>query len=74
MAGGILAYGIPEYRLPKKELQKEIDSITQSGSNILYNTKVGRDVEFKELQEKYHSVYIATGTQLSRKIGIQGEE
>ncbi len=74
LAGGILAYGIPEYRLPKKELQKEIDSITQSGINIIYNTKVGKDIDFREIKEKYHAVYISTGTQLSRKIGIQGEE
>jgi NADH-quinone oxidoreductase subunit F len=74
IAGGILAYGIPEYRLPKEELKKEIDSITQSGINIVYNTKVGTDITFNELKSKYNAVYIATGTQLSRKIGIEGEE
>ena len=74
VAGGILAYGIPEYRLPKEALSKEIDSITQAGINMIYNSKIGTDITFNELKLKYNAVYIATGTQLSRKIGIEGEE
>jgi len=74
VAGGILAYGIPEYRLSKEALKKEINSISQTGINIIYNTKIGKDVSFNELKSKYGAVYIATGTQLSRKIGIEGEE
>ena len=74
VAGGILAYGIPEYRQPKDVLKKEIDSIIQSGINIFYNTKVGEHVTFADLKAKYGAIYIATGTQLSRKIGIEGEE
>jgi NADH-quinone oxidoreductase subunit F len=74
IAGGILAYGIPEYRLPKEALKREIDSISQAGINIIYNYKVGKDISFNELKSKYSAVYIATGTQLSRKIGIDGED
>ena len=74
VAGGILAYGIPEYRQPKDVLKKEIDSIIQSGINIIYNTKVGEQITFADLKAKYGAIYIATGTQLSRKIGIEGEE
>ena len=74
VAGGILAYGIPEYRLPKEALSNEIDSITQAGINIIYNSKVGKDITFNDLKSKYNAIYISTGTQLSRKIEIEGEE
>jgi len=74
VAGGILAFGIPEYRLPKDILQKEIKSIEHVGVKINLNTEVGKDITFDTLREKHHAVYIATGTQFSRKIGIPGEE
>ncbi len=73
VAGGMLAYGIPEYRLPKETLDKEINAIKQVGISIQLNTEVGKDIPFKQLQDQYDAVYIATGTQFSRKIGIAGE-
>jgi NADH-quinone oxidoreductase subunit F len=74
VAGGVLAFGIPEYRLPKDILQKEIDSIKQVGIDILTNTEIGRDIKFEALRENHDAIYISTGTQLSRKVGIDGEE
>jgi NADH-quinone oxidoreductase subunit F len=59
--------------MPKDILGKEIDSIRQVGVNILTDTEVGKDIEFEEIRGKYDAVYIATGTQHSRKIGIDGE-
>jgi NADH-quinone oxidoreductase subunit F len=73
VAGGMLVVGIPEYRLPKAVLAREIDTIRQAGVDIRTNTEIGRDVEFAELQAKHDAVYIATGTQLSRKVGVPGE-
>jgi NADH-quinone oxidoreductase subunit F len=73
VAGGVLAFGIPEYRLPKKVLQHEIDLIAQAGVNIHLNTQVGKDITFKALQAQYDAVYIATGTQFPEKINISGE-
>ena len=73
VAGGMLAYGIPEYRLPMEMLDKEINAIKQVGISIQLNTEVGKDITFKQLQEQNDAVYIATGTQFSRKIGVQGE-
>ena len=73
VAGGMLAYGIPEYRLPMDMLDKEINAIKQVGISIQLNTEVGKDITFKQLQEQNDAVYIATGTQFSRKIGVQGE-
>ncbi len=74
VAGGMLAYGIPEYRLPKAILQKEIETIKAVGIEIRLNTEVGKDVTFNELKTMHDAVYIATGTQLSRKVGVEGEE
>jgi NADH-quinone oxidoreductase subunit F len=74
VAGGMLVVGIPEYRLPKASLAREIDTIRRAGVDIRTDTEVGRDITFKDLQEKHDAVYIATGTQLSRKVGVPGEE
>ncbi len=73
-AGGMLYFAIPEYRLPKEILQREINTLKQIGIDIRTKTKVGSDISFEELKNKHDSVYIATGTQVSRKIGITGEE
>jgi NADH-quinone oxidoreductase subunit F len=73
VAGGVLAFGIPEYRLPKEVLQQEIRLIQQAGVKIHLNTEVGKDITFTELRSKHDSIYIATGTQFSNKINIPGE-
>ncbi|MGC8765913.1 MAG: NADH-quinone oxidoreductase subunit NuoF [Brevinematia bacterium] len=74
VAGGVLAFGIPEYRLPKNVLAQEIKSIEQVGVKIHLNTPINTDREFEELRKKHNAIYIATGSQYSRKIGIPGEE
>lgn len=70
VAGGVLAYGIPEYRLPKAVLNRDIQAIEATGVQIHLNTTVGEDVSFDELYKKFHAVYVSTGTQLSRKANI----
>ena len=74
IAGGILAFGIPEYRLPSDVLQHEIKLIEQVGVNILLNTEVGSDVTFYQLRNRHDAIYIATGTQFPNRIGIPGED
>lgn len=74
VAGGVLAFGIPEYRLPKEVLQHEIRLIEQVGVKIHLNTEIGKDLSFQKVREKHDAVYIATGTQISRKINIPGED
>lgn len=74
VAGGVLAYGIPEYRLPMDALQHEIGLIEREGVNIRLNTVVGEDVTFDELRERYDAIFVATGTQLPQKAGIPGED
>jgi NADH-quinone oxidoreductase subunit F len=73
VAGGVLAFGIPQYRLPGEILEKEIELIKRSGVNIILNTEVGKDISFKELRNCYEAVYIASGTQFPQKVKIPGE-
>ncbi|MCL1964545.1 MAG: FAD-dependent oxidoreductase [Firmicutes bacterium] len=72
-AGGVLAYGIPEYRLPTDILEHEIQLIKQEGVNIHLNTEVGRDISFALLREEYDAIYLATGTQFPNLVGVEGE-
>jgi NADH-quinone oxidoreductase subunit F len=74
VAGGVLAFGIPEYRLPKKVLDHEIELISQCGVNINLNADISKDANFKNLRLLYDSIYIATGTQFPQKVNIPGED
>lgn len=74
VAGGVLAYGIPEYRLPADVLEKEIEEMKRSGFNIHLNTEIGRDISFDSLKAKSDAVYVATGTSFPQKVNIPGEE
>jgi len=73
VAGGVLAFGIPEYRLPEAVLQHEIDLIKQAGVNVHLNKEIGRDIEFRHLREDYDAIYVAIGTQYPAKVNIEGE-
>lgn len=74
LAGGVLAFGIPEYRLPKEVLAHEISLIEKTGVKIHLNTKIGEDILFDKLKEEYDAVYVATGTQFPEKMRIEGED
>jgi glutamate synthase (NADPH/NADH) small chain len=74
MAGGMLRYGVPSYRLPDEALNKDIHYIESLGVEIRYNTRVGRDVQFSELLDVYDAVFISTGLSLPSSMRIQGEE
>jgi len=74
-AGGMLQYGIPEYRLPKNILQKEIDNILNLGIDIQYNTKFGKDITLEDLkQKKYDAFLIAIGAQKAASMRVEGED
>ena len=74
VAGGVLAFGIPEYRLPERILQHEIDLIKQAGVNIHLNKEVGKDIDFQQLRKDYDAIYVSTGTQYPAKVNIEGED
>lgn len=73
--GGMLAWGIPEYRLPKEVLNADINEIKSLGVEIRTNTTVGKDVTLEDLsQQGYKATFIATGAPKNLKLGIPGEE
>ncbi len=75
VAGGVLVYGIPEFRLPKSIVATEIDTLRALGVKIEVNTVVGKTVSIDELmqEEGFEAVFIGTGAGLPRFMGISGE-
>ncbi|HEX74496.1 MAG TPA: NADH-quinone oxidoreductase subunit NuoF [Dehalococcoidia bacterium] len=74
VAGGMLAMGIPEYRLPRNVLQADIDFITSLGVEIKVNTPVGSHLPMDDLfQRGYQAVLLAIGAHRGLKLGIEGE-
>lgn len=73
-AGGVLTYGIPEFRLPKSIVQKEVDSLIKIGVDIKTDVPVGNAITIPELQKEYDAVFIGTGAGLPKFMGIPGED
>lgn len=73
VAAGMLAFGIPAYRLPREFIAREVSVIEALGVEIRCNTTVGRDVTFASLRRDYAAVVIAVGAKGSRGLGIPGE-
>ena len=71
--GGVLVYGIPEFRLPKEIVRREIDSLRQMGVEMVTNAVVGRSLTVEELLGRYDAVFIGSGAGLPRFMGIPGE-
>jgi len=75
VAGGMLAVGIPDYRLPKGILNAEIKMITDLGVEIKYNTPIGKDITIDKLfKDGYEAILIATGAHKGQRLGIPGED
>ena len=72
--GGMLRYGIPNYRFPRERLQEDIDCILSTGVEIKYNTKIGESLTIDDLRRQYDAVYVSIGAQSDKKVGIDGEE
>lgn len=73
--GGILAYGIPEFRLPRDILEKTINKITSIlGIKVETNKELGKDFNLQELSDNYDAVFLAIGSNISSKMNIVGEE
>ena len=75
LAGGVLVYGIPEFRLPKAIVQKEIDGLKAMGVKVETNMVIGRTISIEELKEEYgfEAVFIGSGAGLPKFMNIPGE-
>jgi len=73
-AGGMLRWGIPEYRLPKKILDHEIDLIRRKGVTFILNCVVGEDIPFEKIRQDNDAVFLGVGVQTSRRLGVEGED
>ncbi len=73
--GGVLVYGIPEFRLPKEIVRNEVDNLRKMGVEFQVNVVVGKTVTIDELfdEEGYHAVFIATGAGLPKFMNLPGE-
>jgi len=71
--GGVMRWGIPEYRLPKSILKEEIERILQLSIDVKTGEKVGKEIPFEEL-DRFNAVFLSSGTGLSLSLGIEGED
>jgi glutamate synthase (NADPH) small chain len=72
--GGMMRYGIPEYRLPYDQLDKDINYIKSLGVEIKCNTRIGKDMTLEELHKKYDAVFASTGLHEGRSTRVKGTE
>ena len=72
--GGYLWVGIPEYRLPKELLKREVDLIAKMGIDIRYNSRVGQDISFDDLRKDNDALFIGAGCHRGLKLRVPGED
>jgi len=72
--GGYLWVGIPEYRLPKALLKREVDLIAKMGIDIRYNSRVGQDITFDDLRKDNDALFIGAGCHRGLKLRVPGED
>ena len=73
-AGGMLRYGIPNYRLPRERLDADIDFILSAGVELKTDTRIGADISLEKLLADYDRVFISIGAHDDRRVGIEGED
>ncbi|HZC04313.1 MAG TPA: FAD-dependent oxidoreductase [Ktedonobacterales bacterium] len=74
VAGGMMAIGIPEYRLPRVELDRDIAAIRDLGVELRLNTAIGRDISLSEIESEFDATLLAVGAQRSQRLGVPGED
>ncbi len=72
--GGMLRYGIPDYRLPAAVLDKEISRIEGLGVEIKCNTIIGKDIPYQQIKDEYDAVFVGIGAHKGKMLGIPNED
>lgn len=72
--GGMLRYGIPNYRLPKDRLDDDIQAILDTGVEVKHGLRIGQDITIQQLRAEYDAVLITIGASTDKKLGIEGED
>lgn len=72
-AGGVLTYGIPEFRLPKNIVEAEIEKLINLGVKFIFDAPIGKSLSVDDLSQEYDAVYLATGAGLPKFMGIKNE-
>lgn len=70
--GGMLRYGIPNYRFPRERLEQDVNAILSTGVEVKYNVNIGKDVTMEQLHKEYDAVYVAIGAHTEKHFGIEG--
>lgn len=72
--GGLLVFGIPEFRLPKEIVKTTVKDILDLGVEVKYNKELGKDFELKDIENQYDAIFLSIGANVSSKMGVEGEE
>ena len=72
--GGLLAHGIPDFRLPREVLNATIQKILELGIEVKYNCTLGKEISLEDLKKEYDAILLTFGANVSAKMGIEGEE
>ena len=72
--GGMLRYGIPNYRLPKERLDDDIEAILATGGEVKHGLRIGQDITIQQLRAEYDAVLITIGASTDKKLGLEGED
>ena len=72
--GGMLRYGIPAYRLPDADLDRDVNVILSTGVKVEYGVEIGKDISFAEFRKKFDAVYVSIGAHGAKRLGVEGED
>ena len=72
--GGLLMFGIPDFRLPKEIVENTVKDILDLGIEVKYNQELGKDFTLKDIENQYDAIFLSIGANVSSKMGVEGED